>query len=245
MNKDSLLQEKCRILESKEKIDRMKSELEVKCKNFENLKSKFIKNQHSITDSEDSPSPFVLPPGPELRESLVPCWAIGPVQITPSASMRESVRHSGDGTQILGSTARPSSRPGSQPGSRAQSVHRERLEKGKSPAAHLINKRAGGGGARMIETYTASLGRKARPKSQTISPSRGNVINRRSANISRSPSRSKEPQASRSSLSLPRHTNQLNLNKTKRNSGSWSKPPTPGALSPATSDSEPSCLGYR
>ena len=56
-------------------------------------------------------------------------------------------------------------------------------------------------------------------------------------------------QGSRSSMSLPRQSNQLHLkssqDKNKRNSGAWSKPPTPGPLSPATSDSEASCYNYR
>ena len=116
----------------------------------------------------------------------------------------------------------------------------------------------------MLDTYTASLGRKARPKSATISPSRpaASGVNRRSQALSRSPSRSKdhvtnvtrrekEPSSGpRSSMSLPRHAHhQLSLktgqDKVKRNSGAWSKPPTPGPLSPATSDSEASCYNYR
>ena len=118
----------------------------------------------------------------------------------------------------------------------------------------------------MLDTYTASLGRKVRPKSATISPSRpSSSVNRRSQALSRSPSRGKdhvtnvtrrekEPgsgsSGNRSSMSLPRHAHhQLSLkagqDKVKRNSGAWSKPPTPGPLSPATSDSEASCYSYR
>ena len=119
--------------------------------------------------------------------------------------------------------------------------------------ANIINKRTAAG--RLMDSFSSSLGRKARPKSANISPSRvgqdlrsPTSVNRRSQNVSRSPSRSKD-QMSRSSLSLPRHSNQLNLKTTldrsKRNSGKWSKPPTPGPLSPATSDSEASCYGYK
>ena len=132
----------------------------------------------------------------------------------------------------------------------------QQRDKGRSPAANIITRRAGGGGSRMIDTFTASLGRKARPKSATISPSRPATSaagNRRSAALSRSPSRSKDAASSRSSMSLPRHSAQLNLRRTrgeeqeknKRNSGAWSKPPTPGPLSPNTSDSEASNYSYR
>ena len=248
LSKESLLKEKCKMQERSEEIDRIKTELELQSENLDKIRSKLIKNHHSMCSSDEPSSQLVLSPAArsgEPGDGLLPSWAVGPLQVTPHSA--PSLRQQQSSGLVLGytgrSASRPGSRPGSQPGSRAQSVNRERMEKGKSPAAHLINKRAGG--SRMIDTYTASLGRKARPKSGTISPSRGNTINRRSANLSRSPSRSKEP-GPRSSLSLPRHSLTLRgQESSKRHSGAWSKPPTPGPLSPATSDSEQSCQPYR
>ena len=275
-SKESLLQEKCQMYESQEQIERMKLELADEYSKFEDLKAEFIKESHCI--DEELASLVILPPSqPHCPDPGLPSWALGPVKVTPSTSARPQntpgsgivLGYSDRGPRSGGSrpVSRPGSRPGSQPGSRAQSVHRERLEKGKSPSAAIISKRSGaasGGGGRMLDTYTASLGRKARPKSATISPSRpaASSVNRRSQALSRSPSRSKdhvtnvtrrekEPNSGpRSSMSLPRHAHhQLSLkagqDKVKRNSGAWSKPPTPGPLSPATSDSEASCYNYR
>ena len=280
VSKESLLQERCQLYVSQEQIERMKLELSDEYSKFEDLKAEFIKESHSI--DEKLASPIILTSAAShnpCSEPGLPSWALGPVKITPSTGARPQ-NTPGSGT-VLGYSdrghsgrsggsrpvSRPGSRPGSQPGSRAQSVHRERLEKGKSPSAAIISKRSGaasGGGGRMLDTYTASLGRKARPKSATISPSRpASSVNRRSQALSRSPSRSKDPvtrrekepssalgSGSRASMSLPRHAHhQLSLkagqDKIKRNSGAWSKPPTPGPLSPANSDSEASGYNYR
>ena len=277
VSKENLLQEKCQIYESQEQIERMKLELADEYSKFEDLKAEFIKESNCIDES--LATPILLPSSHahnHSAESGLPSWALGPVKVTPSPAPRPqntpgtgAVLGYSDRGHGLGRSggsrpvSRPGSRPGSQPGSRAQSVHRERLDKGKSPSAAIISKRSGaaaGGGGRMLDTYTASLGRKARPKSATISPSRpGSSGNRRSQALSRSPSRSKDSvmsvtrrekdATSTSSMSLPRHSRQLNLksnqDKIKRNSGAWSKPPTPGPLSPATSDSEAGSFIYR
>ena len=257
VSKENLLQEKCQIYESQEQIERMKLELADEYLKLENMKVQFIKDNSGLSDDTQASSPLILSsvttPTSGSHAPSLPNWAVGPVQVTGSTSARQHTAGTGvvlgysggNHGNVSRPVSRPGSRPGSQPGSRAQSVHRDRLDKGKSPAANIITKRtgAGGGGSRMIDTYTASLGRKARPKSATISPSRpANNVNRRSQAASRSPSRSKDVTSSRSSLSLPRHSNQLylrsNQDKIKRNSGAWSKPPTPGPLSPNTSDSE-------
>ena len=275
VSKENLLQEKCQMYESREQIEQMKLELSDEYLKLENLKNQFIRESSGLScDDTETSSSIILPATGAVvtrpsspSGSGLPSWARGPVHITPATSSRQHC--SGTGVVLgyspsVGSVSRPvsrpGSRPGSQPGSRAQSVHRERTQagdktRGKSPAASLITKRQGGG-SRMIDTYTASLGRKARPKSATISPARtptsSSSANRRSQALSRSPSRGKEMSGSRASMSLPRHSHssQLTLkttqDKMKRNSGAWSKPPTPGPLSPATSDSEgPSCYPYR
>ena len=268
VSKESLLAEKCQMYESQEQIERMKLELSEEYSKLENLKNQFIRESTGLSAEDKEPSSIILKPGNVVVTggggggSVLPSWARGPVQVTPS-----SRQHCPGSGVVLGHSSvssvsrpvsRPGSRPGSQPGSRAPSVHRDRPDKsrGKSPAANLITRRqggGGGGGSRMIDTYTASLGRtRQRPKSATISPSRtpASSVNRRSQAFSRSPSRGKEvTRDSRvsSSMSLPRHSNQLCLktsDKMKRNSGAWSKPPTPGPLSPATSDSETGQSNY-
>ena len=193
---------------------------------------------------------------PRRSPDSLPTWTSGPLHITPGP-----VRPPGPGGGlVLGYSgpapgvsrpasrpaSRPVSRPGSQPGSRAPSVPRERGDKGRSPAASIISKRSAA--SRYSSDVSASLGRmnRNRPKSANMSPSRPDlrsppsVSSRRSqSGVSRSPSSSREPPSTRSSLSLPR--NQLSLrtgDRGKRSSGVWSKPPTPGPLSPNTSDSE-------
>ena len=153
--------------------------------------------------------------------------------------------------------SRPPSRPGSQPGSRAGSVSRDVQSKGRSPAANLVRRTQHG-----AATAAGSLGRRSRPKSTNLSPCRNlssrdlispPTVMRRTPRIgSKSPSSSDGPGNSKS---LPRqvaHQGKLTLrsvldksnNVPKRNSGKWSKPPTPGPMSPATSDSDNNGLHF-
>ena len=188
---------------------------------------------------------------PRLQDDSLPTWTTGPLHLTPGPARPPGpgggivLGYSGPAPGVSRPASRPSSRPGSQPGSRAPSLTRERADKGRSPAASIISRRSAT--SRYSTDVSASLGRtnRNRPKSANISPSRRDVRSppstsgRRSTAVSRSPSSSRD--LPRSSLSLPR--SQLNLRPStgKRGSGVWSsKPPTPGPLSPNTSDSEAS-----
>jgi len=243
-------------------LERIKLKIQAEYAALEQAKAAHLEAEFRVQDTSSSePHPLLL--APQKPVTSLPSWASGPIHITPG-----SVRPPGPGSGlVLGYSgpapgvsrpaSRPGSRPGSQPGSRAPSVSRDREAKGRSPAASLISKRSGGGSRYTSDSsFSTSLGRthRNRPKSANISPNRQDKVispptlcgGRRSSGVSRSPSNSRDLTSSnltsRSSFSLPR--NQLNLRPTqdrsKRNSGVWSKPPTPGPLSPTTSDSEAS-----
>jgi hypothetical protein len=215
----------------------------------------------AVLGARSPAEPHPLQVGPRRSPSSQPSRAAGPLQVTPGPARPPVpgqgvvLGYSGPAPGVSRPASRPASRPGSQPGSRAPSVTRERADKGRSPAASIINKRTAA--SRYSSDVSASLGRltRNRPKSANMSPSRPDLRSppslggggRRSQAGSRSPSSCREVPSARSSLSLPR--TQLSLrpgDRTKRSSGVWSKPPTPGPLSPNTSDSEASSLrGYK
>ena len=226
---------------------------------YASLEAAKLAHLQTVLGPSNSESTHPLLLGPRRCSDSLPSWAAGPVNITagpvrlPGPGSGVVLGYSGPAPGVSRPASRPASRPGSQPGSRAPSVPRERGDKGRSPSASIINKRSTASRYTSDSAYSASLGRlnRNRPKSANISPSRRESMrsppsapNRRSQAISRSPSSSRDaPLSSRSSLSLPR--TQLSL-QPKRNSGVWSrpgsKPPTPGPLSPNTSDSEASSI---
>ena len=83
----------------------MKSELEVQSENLEKIRRQLIKNQHSIGSCDEPTAPLVLPTPPvsvEASEGDLPSWAVGPVQVTPSTSLR----HQASAGVVLGYTGR-------------------------------------------------------------------------------------------------------------------------------------------
>ena len=246
--------------------DRERLEIREEYASLETAKMAHLDAMLGVQSSSQGSHPLLL--GPRRSPDSLPGWAQGPCHITPGPVHAPGpgsglvLGYSGPAPGVSRPASRPASRPGSQPGSRAPSVPRERGDKCRSPAASIISKRSAASRYSSDASYSASLGRlnRNRPKSVNISPSRAEKLRsppapssgRRSQGVSRSPSNSRDsnPPATRSSLSLPR--SQLNLCKSqdqsKRNSGAWgSKPPTPGPLSPNTSDSEAglSLRGYK
>lgn len=226
-----------------DKINEERNTLDKKYSELEDDKVKHITATLSI-DPLNSPEILQLP---RLAVERPPAWALGPVTITAHPS-RPPIISSG---VTLGPSSRApsrpssraSSRPGSQPGSRAPSASREpvaaRQTKGRSPAASLVRRNA--------PNSSASLGRRSRPKSANLSPCRRDVISPPTVVMRRSvrkDSKSPSSDGPGSSRSLPRHPVRLNLEIRKRESGNWSKPPTPGPMSPATSDSDTNAMHF-
>lgn len=259
---DSFHQERHDIDRAKEALARERDEIYQAHLDLETAKEEQLQSDLCAQAAEDLESDTV--PGllllPRQTAERPPAWALGPVTVSPS-----TIRPPEEGpgavlgysTSVSRPASRPSSRPGSQASSRAQSLSRDQAKqvKGKSPAASLICRR----NSRPTDGM-ASVGRKTRPKSANISPVRGSrsdassmtssysaTYRNKSAGVSRSPSSSRELNFCREktatnvaaySRSLPRGQLSLKPGQPKRASGVWSKPPTPGPYSPATSDSE-------